>query len=81
VRAGPKAAVDGSPLPFRTRQKGAKRFAVFCRQYVIVPKGKWARQPVHLRRCQVELVGSVLDPTRRRPGGLDATAEAGLDWS
>jgi len=40
VKAGPKAAVDGSVLPFTNRAKGAKRFDAFCKTYVIVPKGK-----------------------------------------
>jgi hypothetical protein len=62
VRAGPKVAVDGSPLPFRSRLRGARRFAAYCRTYVVVPKGTGARRPLHLRPWQVELVGSVLDP-------------------
>jgi hypothetical protein len=32
VKAGPKAAVDGSVLPFSSRAKGAKRFAAFCKR-------------------------------------------------
>ena len=42
MKAGPKAATDPSRLPFRARAKGAIRFAGFCRQYVMVPKGKRA---------------------------------------
>jgi hypothetical protein len=62
VKAGPKAAVDGSVLPFTRRAKGAKRFAAFCKTYVIVPKGKGALKPLRQRQWQTELVGSVLDP-------------------
>jgi phage terminase large subunit-like protein len=62
VRAGPKAAVDGSPLPFRSGLRGARRFSAFCRTYVVVPKGTGARRSLRLRPWQVELVGSVLDP-------------------
>ena len=42
MRAGPKAAVNSSPLLFRSRLRDAGRFAAFCRHYVIVPKGKGA---------------------------------------
>ena len=62
MRAGPKAAVDSSPLAFRSRMSGAGRFAGSCRQYVVVPKGKGALKPLRLRPWQTALVGSVLDP-------------------
>jgi hypothetical protein len=62
VKAGPKCAVEGSPLPFRSRLGGGRRFATFCREYVAVPKGKGALKALRLRPWQVELVGTVLDP-------------------
>jgi len=65
MRAGPKAAVDDSRLPFRSPKAGAERFAAFCRQYVVVPKGHGARRRLRLRPWQVELVASVLDATPR----------------
>jgi phage terminase large subunit-like protein len=65
VKAGPKAAVDPSPLPFRPRATGAARFAKFCDRYVKTPKGKGARSPMRLRPWQVDLVASVLDPDPR----------------
>jgi phage terminase large subunit-like protein len=65
VRAGPKAAVDASPLPFRSPKGGAERFAAFCRQYVVVPKGHGARRRLRLREWQIELVASVLDAIPR----------------
>lgn len=61
MRAGPKGTVDPSPLPWRTRSKGATRFAAFCRKFICVPKGTGALQPLTLRDWQTELVGSVLD--------------------
>lgn len=61
MRAGPKPPVDDSPLPFDSRAKGSARFAAFCDQFVIVPKGTGARSPLTLRDWQRELVGSVLD--------------------
>jgi hypothetical protein len=65
MRAGPKAAVDDSRLPFRSPKAGAERFAAFCRQYVVVPKGHGARRRLRLRPWQVELAASVLDATPR----------------
>lgn len=66
MRAGPKAAVDGSPLPFRPRSLvPSERFAAFCEQFVVTPKGAGARGPMVLREWQRELVGSVLDATPR----------------
>jgi phage terminase large subunit-like protein len=65
MRAGPKAAVDDSRLPFRSPKAGAERFAAFCRSYIVVPKGHGARRRLRLRSWQVELVASVLDPAPR----------------
>jgi len=65
MRAGPKAAVDGSPLPFRPRSVGAARFARFCERFIVTPKGTGALSPMRLRPWQVELVASVLDPDPR----------------
>lgn len=64
-RAGPKAAVDPSPLPLRSDAEGSRRFADFCEQFVRVPKGTGARGPMRLRDWQIELVGSVLDAERQ----------------
>lgn len=65
MKAGPKAAVDPSPLPWRPRSEGAARFKVFCEKFIKVPKGTGARSPLKLRPWQVELVGSVLDADPR----------------
>lgn len=65
MKAGPKAAVDGSALPFRSRLTGAARFAKFCERFIVTPKGTGARKRMQLRPWQVELVGSVLDRTPR----------------
>jgi phage terminase large subunit-like protein len=62
VKAGPKTAVEPSQLSLKSNTMGAPRFARFCKQYIIVPKGKDALKPLRLRRWQVELVGSVLAP-------------------
>jgi len=65
VRAGPKAAVDPTPLPLRTRAKGAALMAKFCAEFIKVPSGTGARKPMKLRPWQVALVGSVWDAEPR----------------
>lgn len=72
MRAGPKAAVDGSPLPFRSRKSGAARFDAFCSSFVTVPKGKGARGMLRLRPWQLDLVASVwgADPRPRLAGWM-----------
>ena len=78
MRAGPKAAVDGSPLPFRPRSVGAARFAAFCTKFIVTPKGTGARAPMRLRPWQVELAGSVLDADPRpRTGRMDDAERSG----
>lgn len=65
MKAGPKAAVDASGLPFRSRKVGSERFAAFCERFILIPKGTGARRKMRLRPWQVDLVGSVLDPDPR----------------
>ena len=65
MRAGPKADVDPSPLPLRTRKTGAARFGAFCERYVVTPKGTGAQRRLRLRPWQLDLVGSVLDSDPR----------------
>ncbi len=65
MRAGPKAAVDSSPLPFLSTTTGSARLAAFCEQFVMVPKGTGARTRMRLRPWQVALVGSVWDADPR----------------
>ncbi|WP_230872409.1 terminase large subunit domain-containing protein [Mycobacterium canetti] len=72
MRAGPKASVDPSALPWRPRSVGSARFGRFCERYVKVPKGVGARSPLRLRTWQRDLVGSVLDadPQPRTAGWM-----------
>jgi phage terminase large subunit-like protein len=65
MKAGPKAAVDETPLPWRPRSTGSARFAAFCDKFVKVPKGTGARSALKLRAWQRDLVGSVLDADPR----------------
>ena len=70
MRAGPKGAVDDSPLPWRPRVTGSQRFGKFCERYIRVPSGTGALSPMKLRGWQRELVGSVLDaPVQPRTAG------------
>lgn len=72
MKAGPKAKVDESALPFRSRKRGSARFAAFAEQFVKVPKGTGARKPLKLRPWQVDLIGSVedADPMPRTAGWM-----------
>ncbi|CAN5754340.1 hypothetical protein BH09ACT7_BH09ACT7_32430 [soil metagenome] len=72
MKAGPKAAVDPSPLPWQPRSVGSARFAKFCERFVKVPKGTGALTPLRLRDWQRDLVGSVLDadPQPRTAGWM-----------
>lgn len=72
MKAGPKASVDPSLLPWRPRSSGSARFAKFCERFVKVPKGTGARTPLRLRDWQRDLVGSVLDadPQPRTAGWM-----------
>lgn len=70
MKAGPKAAVDPAPLPWRPRATGAARFAAFCQKFIKVPSGTGALKPLRLRPWQIDLVGSVLDaPVQPRTAG------------
>jgi hypothetical protein len=61
MKAGPKRAIDDSPLRWRPRSTGSARFAAFCQRFIRVPKGAGALSPLVLRAWQRALVGSVLD--------------------
>ena len=57
MKAGPKAAVDDSPLSWRPRSVGSDRFGKFCARYK-VPKGTGA-PPRRNPRCT--LLGGVCE--------------------
>lgn len=63
--AGPKRAADPSPLPFVSDKVGAERFAAFCAEYLITPKGHGVGEPMVLRGWQVDMLRPILDPERR----------------
>jgi len=66
VKAGPKAAADPSPLPFRPRSVGAARFGTFCGRFILVPKGTGAKFALRPRRWQLALAATLLDEPRPR---------------
>lgn len=63
--AGPKRQADTSPLPFVTDKLGAERFAQFCTEFLVVPKGKGSGGPFVLRDWQIEMLRPILDPHPR----------------
>jgi len=69
MRAGPKAAVNPDPLPFRPRSTvESERFAAFADKFLRVPKGTGAKGKLRLRDWQVEIVRDVLDSGARTVG-------------
>lgn len=65
MKAGPKQAVDKSPLPFTCDATGVERFAAWCEQFLTVPKGRGAGGPMRLRDWQLEMLRPFLDPDPR----------------
>ena len=76
MRAGPKRAVDESPLPIMATGSPLQQFYEFCRDHLVVPKGHGQGKPFQLRPWQRELVGSALDGSLKTPqgGGVDASS-------
>ncbi|MFW9223444.1 terminase TerL endonuclease subunit [Corynebacterium striatum] len=61
MKAGPKSAADLSPLPWNPRSKGADQLRLFAQKFLLVPKGKGARQALILRDWQVDMCRTLLD--------------------
>ncbi|AOP55058.1 terminase TerL endonuclease subunit [Brevibacterium aurantiacum] len=69
MKAGPKSAVDDSPLPFKPRSKvESERFVKFADKFLRVPKGTGARSKLNLRDWQVSIAADVLDHGARTVG-------------
>lgn len=69
MRAGPKAAVDDSPLPFKPRSEvESERFVKFVDKFILTPKGTGARGTLRLRDWQVDIAADVLDSNARTVG-------------
>jgi len=65
MKAGPKRAVESSPLAFDSDLVGVERFAEWCEQFLIVPKGIGVNEPFCLRDWQIEMLRPFLDPDPR----------------
>jgi phage terminase large subunit-like protein len=66
VKAGPKTAVDPSPLPLRGSRRRELAVARFAADYIRVPRGHGVRKPLRVRPWQRELIAATWD-TRPRP--------------
>jgi phage terminase large subunit-like protein len=65
--AGPKAAVDTSPLPMGgLRKAGGARVVGFLQRFVVIPKGTGARKPMKVRPWQRDLIAGAFDDPRPR---------------
>jgi phage terminase large subunit-like protein len=65
MRAGPKPAVNGSPLPLRGSRRRELAVARFATDYIRVPRGHGARKPLRLRPWQRSLIASTWDSKPR----------------
>lgn len=61
MKAGPKGAVDESPLPWNPRAKGADQLRLFAQKFLVVPRGKGAKKAFHIRDWQLDLCRTLLD--------------------
>src|SRR5215207_164594 len=66
MKAGPKSAVDDSPLPLRGSGRRELAVARFATDYIRVPRGHGARKPLRLRPWQRSLIAATWD-ARPRP--------------
>jgi phage terminase large subunit-like protein len=65
VKAGPKSAVDDSPLPLRGSRRRELAVARFALDYVRVPRGHGVRKPLRLRPWQRALIAPTWDQKPR----------------
>ncbi len=69
MRAGPKREVTAGPLDLSGLPAGgSERVIAFVEQFLKVPKGTGALQPVRLRPWQRELIAGMYDEPRPRQG-------------
>ena len=52
MKAGPKTAVDGSPLPLRGSRRRELAVSRFATDYIRAPRGHGVRKPLRLRPWQ-----------------------------
>ena len=64
VKRGPKPPAVMEPLVWSTRAKGVKHFELFCRRYLVVPKGKGAGKAFKPRGWQLDMLAGVFECVR-----------------
>jgi phage terminase large subunit-like protein len=72
VRPGPKASIDGSPLPLRGSRRRELAVARFAADFIRVPRGHGVRRPLRLRPWQRSLIAATWDqrPSPRLAGWM-----------
>jgi phage terminase large subunit-like protein len=65
VKAGPKSAVDDSPLHLRGSRRRELAVARFAADYIRVPRGHGVRKPLRLRPWQRSLIAATWDQKPR----------------
>ena len=73
MKADPKTAVDGSPLPLRGSKRRELAVTRFASEYIWVPRGHGVRKPLRLRPWQRSLIAATWD-RRPRPRGQGKTS-------
>lgn len=63
MKAGPKAAADESPLPWRSRATGVDHFRLFATRFLVVPRGKDARRRFRPRAWQLDMCRPLFEGT------------------
>jgi hypothetical protein len=78
MKAGPKAAVDGSPLPLRGSRRRELAVVRFATDYIRVPRGHGVRKPLRLRPWQRSLIARPGMPglSRGWPAGCSPAGRA-----
>lgn len=59
TKAGPKGQADTSPLPWRGDLDGVESLAWFALQYLTVPRGKGAGEPMFIRPWQKDMAATL----------------------
>lgn len=68
MRAGPKRGVVAAPLDLSHLPKsGEKRVTAFAEEFLMIPQGKGAKQPVRLRPWQKEIIRGLMPARGVRP--------------
>jgi phage terminase large subunit-like protein len=65
VKAGPKTAVDPSPVPLRGSRRRELAVARFATDYIRVPRGHGVRKPLRVRPWQRALIAATWDSKPR----------------